>query len=163
LRRGPSLFSVNAKLSEGAQIAEVERLIEAEIKALATRGPTDAEVEKAHRRAEAGLLFGLQQNVARARRLGEFELYFGDARLLELAGCASEAPPRPITGVTIPVKDTVPGSRRPPREAPPPSGPARAYHFPKVSWAELPNGLKVATIPSQALPIVQLRVVILGG
>jgi zinc protease len=83
MRRGPSLFSVDGRLTEGAQIAEVERLIEAEIKALATRGPSSAEVEKAHRRAETRLILGLQQNVARARRLGEFELYFGDARLLE--------------------------------------------------------------------------------
>lgn len=80
-----------------------------------------------------------------------------------LAGCAPEATPRPITGVTIPIKDTVPGSYRPPRRAPPPSGPERPYRFPRVSWAELPNGLKVATIPGQALPIVQIRVAILAG
>ncbi len=79
-----------------------------------------------------------------------------------LAGCAAEALPVPMTGVVIPVRDTAPRPP-PPREAPPASGQAKPYHFPKVSWAELPGGLKVATIPSKALPIVQIRVVIGGG
>ena len=81
-RRGPDLFAIDAKLSEGAKVGEVEKVIEAEVKALGARAPTDAEMQKAHRRAQASLVLGLQPNVARATRLGEYELFFGDARLL---------------------------------------------------------------------------------
>ncbi|MFT3775021.1 MAG: pitrilysin family protein [Minicystis sp.] len=86
-RRGPDLFHVDATLADGVQPAAVEKLIEAEIKALATRGPTDAEVLKARRQVESGLVLGLQSNLSRARRLGEYEVYWGDANLL-----ASELP-----------------------------------------------------------------------
>jgi zinc protease len=81
-RRGPDLFNLGAVLSSGAKVADVEKLIEGEIKALATRGPTPAEVAKVHRRKEAAFVLELQTNLARARLLGEFELYHGDARLL---------------------------------------------------------------------------------
>jgi predicted Zn-dependent peptidase len=64
-------------------VAEVERLIEAEVKQLGERGPSDAELAKAQRLAESGLVLGLQANVARARVLGEMELFWGDAGLLE--------------------------------------------------------------------------------
>jgi predicted Zn-dependent peptidase len=81
-----------------------------------------------------------------------------------LAGCAAAEPPLPPPlSMSIPAKDTVPGAGRPAREAPPPSGPARPFHFPRATWAELPNGLKVATIASKALPVVQIRVVVPGG
>ncbi|APR84886.1 Zinc protease [Minicystis rosea] len=81
-RRGIDVFHVDAELADGAKIADVERMIETEIKTLATRGPTDAEVEKARRQVEAGLVLGLQSNLSRARRLGEYEVYWGDANLL---------------------------------------------------------------------------------
>jgi predicted Zn-dependent peptidase len=81
-RRGPDLLRVEAVLSPGAKPAQVEALIEAEIDALATRGPTDAELAKAQRRVEASFVLGLSGNMARASELAEYELYFGDARLL---------------------------------------------------------------------------------
>jgi predicted Zn-dependent peptidase len=82
--------------------------------------------------------------------------------LAVLTGCAAEAPPPPVTGVAIPVRDTTP-KPPPTREEPPASGVAKPYRFPKVVWAELPGGLRVATIPSQALPIVHVRVVVEAG
>ncbi len=81
-RRGPDLFNLGAVLADGARLPDAERLIEGEIKALATRGPTPAEVVKAHRRREAAFVLELQTNLARARKLAEFELFHGDARLL---------------------------------------------------------------------------------
>jgi len=81
------------------------------------------------------------------------------------AGCGGAAAPRPIEHVAIPVADTTKGAkaRAIEKEAPPASGPARNFRFPKVVWADLPSGLKVATIPNHALPLVQIRVVVLGG
>jgi zinc protease len=81
-RRGPDIFSVDAKLSEGAKVGDVEKLIEAEVKKLGAAGPSDAELEKVRRQVQAGFVLGLQSNMARAKKLGEYETYFGDARLL---------------------------------------------------------------------------------
>jgi predicted Zn-dependent peptidase len=67
-----------------------------------------------------------------------------------------------MTGVLIASEDTVPVDE-PTREPPPSSGPAKPYRFPKATWAELPNGLRVATIPGGSLPIVQIRVVVGAG
>jgi predicted Zn-dependent peptidase len=39
----------------------------------------------------------------------------------------------------------------------------RPFHFPAVTWAELPGGLKVATVPVKGMPIVHVRVVVGGG
>jgi predicted Zn-dependent peptidase len=81
-------------------------------------------------------------------------------------GCTSTtvAAVKEIQNVVIPVKNTTPEhATAPTREAPPASGPSREYAFPKVVWAELSNGLKVGTISSGALPIVQIRVGVLAG
>jgi predicted Zn-dependent peptidase len=81
-RRGPDLFRINATLAGGAKLADVEKLVDAELNALATRGPTEGEVASARQRVTSRFLFGMQSNLARARRLGDYELFFGDARLL---------------------------------------------------------------------------------
>jgi zinc protease len=80
--RGPDLFVLDARLAEGAKAGDVEKVVEDEIKALGNKGPTDAELEKAKRRAQSQLVLGLQSNLARARKLGEYEAFFGDAKLL---------------------------------------------------------------------------------
>ncbi|HZF52447.1 MAG TPA: pitrilysin family protein [Polyangiaceae bacterium] len=80
VRRGPSLFAIDVKLSEGARMGDVEKFIEAEIKALGARGPTEAELQKARRMAQARFVLGLQWNRDRAIALGKAELFHGDAR-----------------------------------------------------------------------------------
>jgi zinc protease len=83
-----------------------------------------------------------------------------------LAGCATAAPPPPPPpSVPAPVPSAAPVATAPvvEKESPPESGPAKEYRFPKVTWSELGNGLKLATIPIKALPIVQVRVVVPGG
>lgn len=80
VRRGPSLFAIDVKLSESAKMADVAKLIEGEIKALGERGPTEADLQKARRMAQARLVLGLQWNRDRAIQLGKAELFYGDAR-----------------------------------------------------------------------------------
>ena len=84
-----------------------------------------------------------------------------------LVGCATTAPtpPAPQPNVVAPVRSTVPVATAAAvvKEAPPESGPAKEYRFPKVTWSELGNGLKLATIPIKTLPVVQVRVVVPGG
>ena len=40
---------------------------------------------------------------------------------------------------------------------------ARPFRFPAISWAELPGGIKVATVPVKGLPMVHVRVVVGAG
>src|SRR5882762_2715155 len=76
----------------------------------------------------------------------------------------SYPPQAQLENVVIPVRDTTPKPKGPPpKEAPPDSGPAKDYRFPKTVWSELPTGLRFASIPIKALPLVQIRVVVLGG
>jgi predicted Zn-dependent peptidase len=80
--RGPDVFGVEIKLAEGARLADAEKATDAVIDELAKNGPTDAEMTKVRNRTEASFLFGLQSNLQRATRLGQYELFWGDARLL---------------------------------------------------------------------------------
>jgi zinc protease len=81
-RRGPDLFSVWAICAEGKEPEAARKLILDEIKAIAQRGITPRELEKAKNRMRAEFVFGLESNLARAMRLAEFEVYYGDAKLL---------------------------------------------------------------------------------
>ncbi|MEJ7728704.1 MAG: pitrilysin family protein [Polyangiaceae bacterium] len=64
-------------------------------------------------------------------------------------GAGKQLPPTPATSSTV--------------EAPPPSGPPRAFLVPKPTWVDLAGGMRLATVESKTLPLVQLRVVVLGG
>lgn len=82
------------------------------------------------------------------------------------AGCSPPAgapKPPPAIASTAVVNAPVVATAAPEREGPPEAGPARELALPAPRWEELRNGLKVATIASAALPIVQVRVVVLGG
>jgi predicted Zn-dependent peptidase len=78
-RRGADLFTINVKLAEGRKTADVAALVEAEVKSLSTRGPSDAEIEKARRQIQTSTVLSIQSNGARARKLADYELFSGDA------------------------------------------------------------------------------------
>ena len=80
--RGPDMFEISVKLSGGAKIADVAKLVEGQIADVAKLGPSDEEMKKLKNRIRSRFLFGLQSNFARAQRLAEFEVYRGDASLL---------------------------------------------------------------------------------
>jgi predicted Zn-dependent peptidase len=81
-QRGPDLFVVRAVTSESARLPDVQREVDDAIDELGAKGPTPAELEKAKARLSSDFLFGLESNMHRATELGEFELFWGDARLL---------------------------------------------------------------------------------
>ncbi len=81
-RRGPDLFSVFGVMARGHRPSEAQALIFEEITSVARRGITERELTKAHNRVRAYFVFGLQSNLSRARQLAEYELYYGDARLV---------------------------------------------------------------------------------
>ena len=81
-RRGPDLFSIAIKLAEGRKAADVEKLVEDEVKALSTRGPSDAEIEKARRQIQTSFMLSMQSNGVRSRKLADYELFTGDSTQL---------------------------------------------------------------------------------
>ena len=83
-RRGPDLFSAWAVMASGHAPKEAQDAILAELAAIAHKGVTERELEKAKNRIHAAFVFGLQSNMSRSQRLAEYELYWGDANLLKL-------------------------------------------------------------------------------
>ncbi|MFT3764634.1 MAG: pitrilysin family protein [Minicystis sp.] len=83
LRRGPDAFAIWIKLAEGAQLAAVETLVEAEIQRLATTAPPAAELQRVQRVRRSEAIFRLQGYLERSIWIGAFELLYGDARLLD--------------------------------------------------------------------------------
>jgi len=81
-RRGPDMFGLMGILTEKGKLADVEKAFDAELASLAKTPPTDEELTRAKSRLKHSFVFGLQSNAKRAIRLGEYEVYFGDARLL---------------------------------------------------------------------------------
>lgn len=80
--RGPDLFVLSCELTQKAELGAVERLLDAALQRLARTPPSAAELDKAKSRMRSRFLFGLESNLSRAIRFGEFETFFGDARLL---------------------------------------------------------------------------------
>jgi zinc protease len=80
--RGPDLFEIEAKVSGKGTVAEVDKAIGAAVATLAKAPPTSTEMDKVRRRIASHFVTGLESNHARAERLAEFELYWGDAALL---------------------------------------------------------------------------------
>jgi predicted Zn-dependent peptidase len=80
-----------------------------------------------------------------------------------LASCrAPEQKPAAAPPAPSPVAPA-PETLTPVRESPPASGPAHDVAFPSIAHEELPNGLRLDVVPSHALPIVQIRIVLKAG
>lgn len=81
-RRGPDLFSFWGICAQGHTPEEARTLIFNELAAIAQKGISRAELDKAKNRMRANFVFGLENNLQRASRLAEFETFYGDGTLL---------------------------------------------------------------------------------
>jgi len=79
---GADELAIQVVLTERSKLADVEKLVADELNKLAQKPAPAAELAKVRRRVRSSFVFGLQTNLSRATRLGEYESYFGDARLL---------------------------------------------------------------------------------
>ncbi|HEU4411431.1 MAG TPA: pitrilysin family protein [Polyangiaceae bacterium] len=134
--RGPDLFTLRVRLVEGQRRGEVEPVVDAELAALGRAGPSAAELERARAGLEASLYAELGSFEGRARRLGEYELYYGDARALlqegrRLGAVSAEGVRAAVARHLSPLRRTLvevrPAADAPPKAAPPPGaspGPA---------------------------------------
>ena len=82
-RRGPSALSIFALPKPGEDANKVREQIFAEIKRIATDGPTDAEMEKLRNSLCNDSVRGRQSTMYRAQRLAEFALYDSDPTLVD--------------------------------------------------------------------------------
>jgi zinc protease len=80
--RGPDAFVITVELNLETKMADVEHILEQQLRELADHGPTEASLSRARQRTKASFVFGLQSNQARAITLGEYATYFGDPRLV---------------------------------------------------------------------------------
>jgi predicted Zn-dependent peptidase len=80
--RGPDAFEITAKVSGKGTVAEVEKIIADAIAALAKTPPPEEELAKVRKRIASRYVFNLESNYARASELARFELFYGDAGLL---------------------------------------------------------------------------------
>ncbi|HWA78018.1 MAG TPA: pitrilysin family protein [Polyangiaceae bacterium] len=81
-RRGPDMFGLMGVLTEKAKLEDVERAFEAELDRLRKTPPSAAELARVKARLKHDFVFALQSNGTRSTRLGEYEVFFGDARIL---------------------------------------------------------------------------------
>lgn len=80
--RGPDQLTLQVVLSDAGAVNDVEAAINAELARMRDRGPRLEELLHAQKKKRAEFLLGLQTNLGRAIRLGEFESEYGDSRLL---------------------------------------------------------------------------------
>ena len=80
-RRGPSSLYVFAIPKPGQTTADIRRAIDAEIKQLATEGPTAEEMEKLRNNLLNDSVRSRQSTMYRAQRLAEYALYDGNPEL----------------------------------------------------------------------------------
>ena len=81
-RAGPDALVIHVEMTQNARFDRVESTTQRILDLLATKGPTLAQLDRAIQRAKSSLLIDLQSNQSRATTFGEYEVLFGDARLV---------------------------------------------------------------------------------
>jgi predicted Zn-dependent peptidase len=79
---GPDQLTVRVVLTDKGNLNDVEAAIDQELTRLGQEGPSLEELARAQQKQRTSAALGLQSNLSRAIRLGEFETEYGDARLL---------------------------------------------------------------------------------
>jgi zinc protease len=81
-RRGPSAAFIFALPKPGYEVSAIRETITAEIKRLATEGPTEDEMVKLRNSIYNDAVRGRQSSLYRAQRIAEYALYDGDPELV---------------------------------------------------------------------------------
>lgn len=82
-QRSTGQLSIRTVVAPLSNVDTAQKWLDGELKRLRLIGPSEDELERARARLEMGLLRDLETNQRRAILLGEYEVYFGDATLLE--------------------------------------------------------------------------------
>ncbi|CAN5325424.1 pitrilysin family protein [soil metagenome] len=81
-RRGPSGYIIFAIPKPGKDLSKIRETIMAEIKDMATNGPTAEEMQKLHNQLLNDAVRARQSSLSRAQRIAEFALYDNDPTLV---------------------------------------------------------------------------------
>jgi predicted Zn-dependent peptidase len=84
-KRGPSLFQIAALTPPGKNLADVEKLIYAELERLKNEPVADWELEKVKMTARRQRAQQLQSTLGRSVSLGQYALFYGNASLINEA------------------------------------------------------------------------------
>lgn len=81
-RSGPDGLVLDIELTQKAKFEQVESIVREVLTSLAKDGPKPTQLNRALQRSKSSFLFELQTNQSRATTFGEYEVVFGDARLV---------------------------------------------------------------------------------
>ena len=79
---GPDGLVINIELTQKAKFEQVEKAVRDALNSLSKAGPKPAQLNRALQRAKSSFVFDLQSNQSRANTFGEYEVIYGDARLV---------------------------------------------------------------------------------
>lgn len=77
---GPDQFTVQVVAAERSDLPTVEKALDQELDRVRKKPPSAAELTRLKQRLRSSFVFGLESTLSRAVELGEYELYWGDAR-----------------------------------------------------------------------------------
>jgi len=175
------LFVVTATARPGERLAEVERVIDAEIARLAKGGPSPAELSRAVNKEETELVSGLERIGGfggKADVLNRYNVFLGDPGELKAdvarLRAATPATVRAAVARWIDTRNRAvlrfrpEASGRPQavavdRAAQPSLGSDRPFEAPEVRTARLANGLELMVVERSDLPKVGVRLVARAG
>ena len=81
-RSGPDALVIDVELTQKARFEPIEAIIRNVLDSLSKVGPKPSQLNRARQRAKSSFVFDLQSNQSRANTFGEYEVVYGDARLV---------------------------------------------------------------------------------
>ena len=174
------LVGIVATARPGVALADIEALIDEEIRLVAKEGPTDEELERIKAGQEFGFLSGLERIGGfggKADRLAMYQTFLGSPdfiekdyeRYQELTGkdlrkAAKHYLLRPrLTVSFVPETATVDEREEPDRSISPAVKPTPTFHVPKIATTTLANGLKLHVVERREIPKVSTALMVHVG
>jgi zinc protease len=163
-----SIFRITVLCNPGADLGKVEAIVEEEIAALASNGPTSDELERSRAKFELDIVSSIQSIEARADRLNQYEYSFGTPDGLQRdLNRFREATPQGVRSwvnavlrsegkLVQRVLPEEPQRGPSARDTRPAAAPTAPFTPPTPESFALANGLKVMVLPRAGLPMVTM-------
>lgn len=164
-----SLFEIEATCPPESSLDEIERVIDEELAALRTKGPTAAEIERLRNRIETGKLRSLDSLLGLADQLNLYVHYRGNPDSLDWdLGRYARVTPATLRSWARRICDPqrrliVRVLTQDPRARPEPSQAPARFAFPQPESWTLPSGLAIRLWRQEGLPLVAARLLLHGG
>lgn len=170
-----STFRIDVMVQPGADLEQIERIVDEEVNRLRDQGPTKAELDQRVATIEMGKLAQLQSVQAKADKLNEYEFYFGtpDGFKRDLDRYRS-ATPRQVqewarrvltqdSRLIVHILPDQPERAASARDARPQDSKSKAFDPQKPQTFTLKNGVNVQFWARRELPLVAAQLVCVPG